>query len=260
MGSQGPVAVTLQAADLYCASQLERDRQQAHGQWHSYVRAAEGELAVFKRRVQDWQQRCVPCELDGDGALPSDHSLWRCPTPQGAAAREAAKRVQKAYRLEAGAGDRMCLMPYSMCGRWTLSDQPDGARRHNSAGRCWYNGVIIAGWVGGFYSRDYGPWSRAGWRRYVHDYGVDADAALDWSLGGAVMRLLGQLRPLNAEEGVCEFAAAFSHMVGRVEGLLERRRGVGGAGGGEPADFATFRPRGVDGGVPVPPAPPSPAS
>jgi superfamily II DNA helicase RecQ len=46
---------------------------------------SEGELAAFRRRVRDWQQRCTLCAASG---RPYEHSLWKCTATGSAEVKE----------------------------------------------------------------------------------------------------------------------------------------------------------------------------
>ena len=57
------------------------------------------------------------------------------------------RQVQKAYQLDGGAGCRQCIMPHSMCAKYSV-DGRNGRRQYDPQQACRHNGVIIAGWVG----------------------------------------------------------------------------------------------------------------
>lgn len=219
--SQGVVEVTIRPEDVELSNRLQQDRQQAQRQRQEEVRMAERDLVRFKRRVREWQRKCTLCAASGGGELPYNHSLWQCTAEGSAEAKAQMQRVQKAYKIEDGAGCRMCIMPYSMCPKFVLNER---SSRFDFDGKqdCRHNGVIIAGCVGVLHSRRQKVF-RERWIEDMKGKGLDEEDASDWRAESRLMRLVGKKVKLN-EESVCEFAVTFSKTIERVEWGLERSR------------------------------------
>jgi superfamily II DNA helicase RecQ len=177
----------------------------------------EGELAAFRRRVRDWQRWCTLCAANG---RTYEHSLWRCTAAGSAEAKEKMRQVQKAYQLEPGAGCRQCMMPYSMCPKYSM-DMATGRMRFDAAERCRHNGVIIAGWIGTVQG---GPeYFRQEWIDEAKTKGIDEEAAMQWQCRGPTMQSMGRKVEVEGER-MCEFALVFSRTIARLERWLADRR------------------------------------
>jgi hypothetical protein len=124
------------------------------------------------------------------------------------------KRVQKAYKIEDGAGCRMCIMPYSMCPKFVLNER-SSRFDFDSKQNCRHNGVIIAGCIGVLHSRRQEVFQHR-WIEDMKSKGLHEEDASNWEVGSRLMRLVGKKVKLN-EESVCEFAIAFRKTIERVE-------------------------------------------
>jgi RecQ family ATP-dependent DNA helicase len=216
--SRGPVEVTIAPEDVERSSRLQQQRQQPQRQRQETVRAAEDELEAFKRRVREWHQRCVVCEVKGN--RPAKHSVWGCSDESAEAARKVAKQVQQGVVMEEGAGCRQCLLPHSMCPKYQCNER--GMWMYNRTVKCRHNGVMIGNVVGAMHAQKS---CQMNWRAHVGALGVTEEQAEDWTRDSKVMRAVGRKKTLN-EESVCEFAVVFSGMMTLVESWLERRKVV----------------------------------
>jgi hypothetical protein len=123
------------------------------------------------------------------------------------------KLVQKAYRIEDGAGYRQCMMPFSMCPKYAFDERSSRYRYDRSQ-------AIVAGCTGVLYSRRQKVF-RQRWIEDMKSEGVAEHEAVGWEAGSILVRLMGKRVVLN-DESVCKYAMALSKTIERVEWGLER--------------------------------------